>query len=229
MKTIIKLDDVRKTYDMDSVKLEVLHGIDLTIKEGEFVSIMGASGSGKSTLLHLIGVLDKPTSGVVYLNDVNVSKLSSSQLSRLRGEKIGFVFQFFNLYPTLTARENVELPMIIHEVSKKNREKKSLELLNKVGLRDRGDHYPSQLSGGERQRVAIARALANDPSMILADEPTGNLDSKTGIEIMKLFSELNDEGKTIVMVTHEKNLASYSKRIVHVKDGNISKDFKSNL
>jgi putative ABC transport system ATP-binding protein len=224
MRTVIKLDDVRKTYDMDSVKLEVLHGLNLSIKEREFVSIMGASGSGKSTLLHLIGVLDKPTSGTIHLNGIDVSKLSSSRLSRLRGEKIGFVFQFFNLYPTLTAKENVELPMIIHEVDKRRREKMSSELLKKVGLSERGDHYPSQLSGGERQRVAIARALANDPDVILADEPTGNLDSKTSVDILNIFSKLNKEGKTIVMVTHEKNIARYSKRTIQMKDGLILKD-----
>ncbi|MCX6815915.1 MAG: ABC transporter ATP-binding protein [Candidatus Aenigmarchaeota archaeon] len=201
-----------------------MHEVDVSIGSGEFVSIMGASGSGKSTLLHLMGILDKPTKGTVYLDGTDISKLSGEKLARLRGEQIGFVFQFFNLYPSLTAKENVELPMIIHEVERKKREERSTELLKKVGLIDRAEHYSSQLSGGERQRVAIARALANDPSMILADEPTGNLDSKSGEEIMEIFAKLNREGKTIVMVTHEKNIASYSKRLIHVKDGKIIKD-----
>ncbi len=224
MKSVIKLDNVSKVYQLDSVRVEALKGVDVDIKEGEFVSIMGASGSGKSTLLHLIGVLDKPTKGNIYLDGVDVSKLSGEKISRLRGERIGFVFQFFNLYPTLTAKENVELPMIIHEVKKKDREERAIDLLKKVGLTDREDHYPSQLSGGEGQRVAIARALANNPSMILADEPTGNLDSKTGIEVMNIFTKLNKEGKTIVMVTHEKNIAHYSKRKINVKDGKILRD-----
>jgi putative ABC transport system ATP-binding protein len=224
MKSIIKFDNVSKAYQLDSVKIEALKDVDIEIKEREFVSIMGASGSGKSTLLHLMGVLDKPTKGSIYLDGVDVSKLSGEKLARLRGERIGFVFQFFNLYPTLTARENVELPMVIHEVGKKEREERAVDLLNKVGLGERTEHYPSQLSGGEQQRVAIARALANNPSMILADEPTGNLDSKTGIEIMKVFTKLNKEGKTIIMVTHEKNIACYSKRAIHVKDGKIVRD-----
>ena len=224
MKSVIKLDNVSKVYQLDSVKVEALKDVDLEIKKREFVSIMGASGSGKSTLLHLIGVLDKPTKGSIYLDSVDISKLSGDKLARLRGERIGFVFQFFNLYPTLTAKENVELPMVIHEVDKKEREERATELLDKVGLGERTEHYPSQLSGGERQRVAIARALANDPSMILADEPTGNLDSKTGVEIMEVFTKLNKEGKTIVMVTHEKIIAHYSKRAIHVKDGKIVRD-----
>ena len=224
MKKIIELKDVRKIYSLDTTKVEALRGVDLSIRNGEFISIMGASGSGKSTLLHLIGVLDRPTEGKIYLDGIDISKLKGDKLARLRGVKIGFVFQFFNLYPTLTAEENVALPMIIHEVDKKERDKRAAELLKKVGLGERLDHYPAQLSGGERQRVAIARALANDPSMILADEPTGNLDSKRGMEIMNLFVELNKEGKTIVMVTHETNIARYSKRVIHVKDGMILRD-----
>lgn len=224
MKKIIELKDVKKIYSLDTTKVEALRGVDLSIRNGEFISIMGASGSGKSTLLHLIGVLDRPTEGKIYLDGIDISKLKGDKLARLRGVKIGFVFQFFNLYPTLTAEENVALPMIIHEVDKKERDKRAAELLKKVGLGERLDHYPAQLSGGERQRVAIARALANDPSMILADEPTGNLDSKRGMEIMNLFVELNKEGKTIVMVTHETNIARYSKRVIHVKDGMILRD-----
>jgi len=224
MKSVIKLDNVSKVYQLEKVKVEALRNVDIDIKEKEFVSIMGSSGSGKSTLLHLIGALDKPTEGVVYLGGVNISKLSGEKLARLRGEKIGFIFQFFNLYPTLSTKENVELPMMIHEVDKKERQERAVELLNKVGLGERVEHYPAELSGGERQRVAIARALANNPSMILADEPTGNLDSRTGIEIMKIFAELNSEGKTIVMVTHEKHIAGYSKRSIFVKDGRIIQD-----
>jgi putative ABC transport system ATP-binding protein len=220
MKSVIKLDNVSKTYRMDSVSVDALRNVSLDIKQGEFVSIMGSSGSGKSTLLHLLGTLDKPTEGIVYLDGEDISKLSSEKLARTRGKKIGFVFQFFNLYPTLTARENVELPMIINE-SPGDREKRANELLKKVGMSDRSEHYPSQLSGGQRQRVAIARALANNPGMILADEPTGNLDSKTGEDIMRLFTGLNKEGKTIVMVTHEKNIARFSQRIIRVKDGTI--------
>ena len=224
MKSIIKLDKVSKIYQLDSVKVEALHEVSLDIKEKEFVSIMGASGSGKSTLLHLIGTLDKPTKGAVYLDGTDISKMNQETLARTRGKKIGFVFQFFNLYPSLTAQENVELPMIIHEISSSDRKKISKELLKKIGLDERINHYPSQLSGGERQRVAIARALANNPDVILADEPTGNLDSKTSIELMEVFTKLNKEGKTIVMITHEKNIASFSKRIIHVKDGKIIKD-----
>ena len=221
MKTIIELDNVSKVYNLDSVKVEALKGVDVKINKGEFISIMGASGSGKSTLMHLIGTLDMPTKGEVYLDGINISELNGEKLARLRGEQIGFVFQFFNLYPTLTASENVELPMVIKGVGKKERQKRSAELLNKIGLSERLEHYPAQLSGGERQRVAIARALANNPSIILADEPTGNLDSKTSKDIMEIFSKLNKEGKTIVMVTHEHDIASYSKRIIHVKDGRI--------
>jgi putative ABC transport system ATP-binding protein len=224
MKTVIKLSDVSKIYKMDSVDVDALRDVNLEIKEKEFVSIMGASGSGKSTLLHLVGALDLPTKGVVEIGGTDITKLSKKRLARMRGERIGFVFQFFNLYPTLTAKENVELPMIIHEVERKKRSKRSAELLTKVGLGKRMDHYPAQLSGGERQRIAVARALANDPPMILADEPTGNLDSKTGEEIMEIFKELNHEGKTIVMVTHEHNIARYSRRLIHVKDGKIIRD-----
>lgn len=226
MKPIIKMENVTKTYYMDSVKAEVLHGVDLVIKENEFVSIMGASGSGKSTMLSLIGALDTPTSGRVYIGGSDISEMDGKKISRLRGEKIGFIFQTFNLYPSLTAKENVELPMIIMEKKKDEREKKSIELLKKVGLGERMKHLPTQLSGGERQRVAIARSLANDPELILADEPTGNLDSKTGIEIMKIFKKMHGDGKTIVMVTHEKNIAAYSERFIHVKDGRIMKDGK---
>ncbi len=221
MKPIIKMEKVTKTYQMDSVKSEILHGIDMSIKHNEFVSIMGASGSGKSTLLNLIGALDKPSSGHVYIDGVDISGLDSKNLARLRGEKIGFIFQTFNLYPTLTTAENVELPMIIMEKEEKKRKEVSCALLKKIGLGERINYLPTQLSGGERQRVAIARALANDPAIILADEPTGNLDSKMGIEIMKIFMKLHNEGKTIIMVTHEKSISDFSERIIHIKDGKI--------
>jgi putative ABC transport system ATP-binding protein len=187
---------------------------------------MGPSGSGKSTLLHMIGCLDRPSYGKVFLNGVDISKLNDSKLARLRGKEIGFVFQTFNLYPTLTALENIELPMMIIGKNKKERKQRALELLKVVGLKERAEHLPSQLSGGERQRVAIARALANDPNLILADEPTGNLDSKTGTEIMKTFVKLNESGKTVIVVTHDQTIASHSKKIVKIKDGEIIRSDK---
>lgn len=223
MKSVIKLENISKVYQMDKVNVEALSDVDIEIREREFVAITGASGSGKSTLLHLIGCLDMPTTGTIYLDGVNIAKLNSGKLARLRGKTIGFIFQFFNLYPTLTAKENVELPMVIIEKEKEEREKKSIQLLESVGLGDRTDHYPSQLSGGQRQRVAIARALANDPSLLLADEPTGNLDSKSGKEVMDLFGELNKKGMTIVVVTHDANIARHAKRSIRVKDGKIIK------
>ena len=220
--TIIELKNVTKTYQMDEVEVHALKDIDMKIKKEEFVAIMGPSGSGKSTLLQMIGVLDRPTSGKIYLDGVDISKLNDSELARLRGKKIGFVFQFFNLYPTLTARENIELPMLILERDKKDREIKASKLLKRVGLENRAEHLPSQLSGGERQRVAIARALANDPPLILADEPTGNLDTKAGSEIMEFLNKLQEDEKvTVVMVTHEPEIAKYAERIIRLKDGKI--------
>jgi len=222
IKPIITLENVRRTYQMGEVEVQALRDADLKIKENEFVAIIGPSGSGKSTLMHMIGCLDRPSSGKIFLDGIDISKLNDSGLARLRGKKIGFIFQFFNLYPTLTAKENVELPMLILEVDRKERERRALELLEIVGLKKRIEHLPSQLSGGERQRVAIARALANDPSILLADEPTGNLDTKTGSEIMKFLNKLQKEKKlTIVMVTHELHIARYAERIIHVKDGKI--------
>lgn len=210
---------------MGDVEVPVLKDVNLTIKRKEFVAIMGHSGSGKSTLLHMIGALDRPNSGEIYIDGIDTSKLKDSELARLRGRKIGFVFQFFNLYPTLNAQENIELPMMILERGKKERESKSSKLLKIVGLEKRADHLPSQLSGGERQRVAICRALANDPPILLADEPTGNLDTKSGLEIMRFFNKLQEEEKlTIVMVTHEPDIAKYAEHIIHVKDGEISKE-----
>jgi putative ABC transport system ATP-binding protein len=220
--TIIELKNIWKTYQMDEVEVQALRGVDLKIKKEEFVAVMGPSGSGKSTLLQMIGLLDRPTKGKIYLDRVDVSNLNDSQLARLRGNKIGFVFQFFNLYPTLSARENIELPMLILERDRKEREIKSSKLLKTVGLEKRANHLPSQLSGGERQRVAISRALANNPPLLLADEPTGNLDSKTGEEIIKFLDKLQEEEKvTIVMVTHEEQIAKYAERIIRLKDGKI--------
>jgi putative ABC transport system ATP-binding protein len=221
MASVIELDNVSKIYKMDEVTVPALNGVDLKIKSKEFVAIMGPSGSGKSTLLNMIGCLDRPSSGKVFLDGVDVSKLNDSELARIRGKKIGFVFQYFNLYPTLTAQGNVELPMMIAEKDKKSRERRALELLKVVGLEQRAKHLPSQLSGGERQRVSIARALANEPSFVLADEPTGNLDSKSGGEVMKIFSKLNEQGKTVIVVTHDENIASHCKHIIKVRDGKI--------
>jgi putative ABC transport system ATP-binding protein len=223
---VIKLKDVGKVYQMDEVKVQALKKIDLEVNKNEFLAIMGPSGSGKSTLLHMIGCLDRPSYGKVFLNGVDISKLNDSKLARLRGKEIGFIFQTFNLYPTLNALENVELPMMIIEKNKKERKQRALELLKMVGLEGRAEHLPSQLSGGERQRVSIARALANDPQIILADEPTGNLDSKSGDGIMKTFVKLNESGKTVVVITHDQNIASHAKKIVKIKDGEIIRSDK---
>jgi len=224
MRSLIKLDDVWKVYKMGEVDVPALRGLDINIKEGEFVTILGKSGSGKSTSLNMVGCLDIPTKGTVYLDGQDISKLDESELARIRGKKIGFVFQTFNLIPSLNALENVMLPMLFQGVPEDVRKKRASELLNLVGLGSRMLHKQSELSGGERQRVAIARALINDPEIILADEPTGNLDSKTGMEIMDIFKNLHKQKKTIVMITHDKYLASYAKRIVHLKDGRAVQD-----
>jgi putative ABC transport system ATP-binding protein len=223
---IIQLKDVKKYYMMDEVNVQALRDINFEVNKNEFVAIMGPSGSGKSTMLHMIGALDRPSSGKVLINGIDISKLNDSKLARLRGKEIGFVFQTFNLYPTLTAKENVELPMMIVEKDKNERSERALQLLKMVGLDERASHLPSQLSGGERQRVAIARALANDPNIILADEPTGNLDSKSGDDIMKTFVKLNKIGKTIVVITHDQTIASHAERIVRIKDGEIVRSDK---
>jgi putative ABC transport system ATP-binding protein len=220
---VIELQDVKKIYKMDGVETPALRGVDLKITKGQFIAIMGPSGSGKSTLLHMIGALDKPTSGKILLDGVDISTLKESDLARLRGKKIGIVFQFFNLHPTLTALENIELPMIIVEQDKKTRQQKARELLHAVGLDHRANHLPSQMSGGEQQRIAIARALANDPDIILADELTGNLDTKTKAEIMNFLLTLQKEKKmTVTVITHEPEIANYAETVIHIVDGKIA-------
>jgi putative ABC transport system ATP-binding protein len=220
--TVIELKNVSKTYDMGEVKVTALRNVSMRVERGEFVVIMGPSGSGKSTLMNLVGCLDVPTEGKIFLENHDISKLSESQLARIRGSKIGFIFQFFNLYPTLSVIENVELPMRIHNYDEKMIRKKSLELLKMVNLENRNEHLPSQLSGGEMQRVAIARALTTDPSMILADEPTGNIDSKTSKEIMDFLTKLHKEkSETIIIVTHDQSVSHYAQRVIHLKDGEI--------
>lgn len=217
---IIELQDVWKIYRMGNVEVPALRGLSVKISPGEFVAIMGPSGSGKSTAMNMVGCLDLPTRGSVILDGRDISKLHESDLAQIRGRRIGFVFQTFNLMPGLTAIENVTLPMIFQSIPRYEREKKARKLLEQVGLGHRLNHRPNKMSGGEQQRVAMARALSNNPEVILADEPTGNLDSKTGIEVMKMLSELHEkESKTIVMVTHDSNIAGYAERIIHLKDG----------
>jgi len=224
-RNIIKIVGLTKTYTVGEVEVRALKSIDMSIDEGEFVAIMGSSGSGKSTLMNLIGCLDKPTTGEYYLDDVNTSSLSKNDYAKIRNQKIGFVFQGFNLLSRTSALENVELPLMYDRYERiKDPAKKAIEVLDRVGLGDRIHHVPNQLSGGQQQRVAIARALVNEPSLILADEPTGNLDSKMSVEVFSLFQKLNDEGITIVLVTHERDFAKFAKRIVELKDGRIIRD-----
>lgn len=223
--TVIELQDVWKIYKMGAQEVPALRGLTLKIRHGEFVSIMGPSGSGKSTAMNMIGCLDVPTSGKVFLEGEDISRLSESDLAQIRGKKIGFIFQTFNLMPGLSALENVMLPMIFQGVGRDERERRAKELLEMVDLGNRMDHKPTELSGGQQQRVAIARSLANKPEVILADEPTGNLDSKTGIEVMKMLCRLHrEENKTIVMVTHDPDIAKWSERSIHIKDGKILSD-----
>jgi len=224
MSTIIKLKDVWKVYQMGEVTVPALSGINLEIKKGEFVAIAGPSGSGKSTMMNLVGCLDLPTKGTVYLDGEDIAKFDESRLAQTRGQKIGFVFQQFNLIPTLTALGNVMLPLEFQDTETSIAKKKASELLTLVGLGDRQHHLPSQLSGGQMQRVAIARALAVDPEIILADEPTGNLDSKTGRFILDFFNKIHKkDGKTIIIITHDPHLVHYAERIVSLKDGKIEK------
>jgi len=227
MEKVIQLRNVTKTYAIDGDRVNALNGLDLDIKKGEFIAIMGPSGSGKSTAMNMVGSLDTPTNGQVILDGHDIAKLDESQLTEIRGKRIGFVFQTFNLIPSLTALENVMLPMAFQRVSKDLRYKKGVETLNLVGLGNRLNHKPNQLSGGQKQRVAVARALVNDPEVILADEPTGNLDSKSGQEIMGLLQDLNvKHNKTIILVTHDANIAKRADRIINLKDGKIVKGKK---
>ena len=221
---VIVIKDIKKTYVNGKLQVPVLHGINLTIYEGEFTSIMGPSGSGKSTFMNILGCLDRPTSGSYRLDGEEVADLSDDELAYVRNKRIGFVFQSFNLLPKLTAQENVALPMIYAGVSKTERNARAAELLTSLGLGERLDHLPSELSGGQRQRVAIARALANNPSIIMADEPTGNLDSKSSIDVMNIFTRLYEEGRTIILVTHEPDIATYASRNVVLRDGLIEED-----
>ena len=225
-KTIIELRNVHKTYQMGKVSVQAVRGVSLKVSKGEFIAIMGPSGSGKTTLLNMIGCLDVPTRGEILLKGVNINTLSRSELAEIRGKAIGFVFQSFNLIQTLSALENVQLPMIFQGVPKDVRVKRAKELLSRLGLEPRMHHKPAELSGGQQQRVAIARALANNPDVIIADEPTGNLDSKAGCEVMEVFKELNLQGTTIVLVTHEEHIARYASRIIQLKDGKIQSNAK---
>ncbi len=226
-KTVLELRNVRKTYKIGKTDVNALSDVNVKISEGEFISIIGPSGSGKSTLLSLVGTLDSPSSGEIILDGINITNMPESKIARLRGQKIGFIFQVFNLYPSLTVFENIAMPMRIHEFSNSKINKRVEELITKVGLNHRKGHLPKELSGGERQRVAIARALATDPPIILADEPTGNLDSKTGLEILNMLAELHKkDNKTIIMVTHDPSLLKYTERTLKILDGKIVFDGK---
>lgn len=224
MDNVIHIRNIIRNFQMGQEIVYVLKGIDLDIKRGEYVAIMGPSGSGKSTLMNLLGCLDTPTSGTYILNGSDVSQMSDDQLAEIRNKEIGFVFQTFNLLPRTTALENVALPMIYAGASKSERTKRAAEVLTSVGLADRMDHKPNELSGGQRQRVAVGRALVNKPSIILADEPTGNLDSKTSLEIMQLFDEIHKAGNTVIVVTHEEDVALRAKRVIRLRDGIIESD-----
>mgnify|MGYP001554047378 CR=1 FL=1 len=226
MQAIIHLDNIQKSYFMRKQELKVLKGISLEIMKNEYVALMGPSGSGKSTLMNILGCLDSPTGGQYFLNGQNVSEMADNDLADVRNKEIGFVFQQFNLLPRLSAAENVALPLVYAGVGRKQRMEMAMEVLKQVDLVDRSQHRPNELSGGQCQRVAIARALINNPSIILADEPTGNLDSKTSYEIMQIFNKIQDAGNTIVVVTHEEDIANYSKRIVRLRDGIVESDRK---
>ncbi len=220
---IIQLKDVHKIYKMGEVDVPAVRGIDMDIKKGDFIAIVGPSGSGKSTMMNLIGALDLATHGNIFLDGQDIEHLEESELAQIRGNKIGFVFQTFNLIPTLTALENIALPMIFQGIGKEERIERAEKILEDVKLTHRRNHLPNELSGGERQRVAIGRALANDPDVILADEPTGNLDTKTGLEIIKIFTNLNKRGKTIILVTHDKDIIKSAQKVFEIKDGRIEK------
>jgi putative ABC transport system ATP-binding protein len=226
MNAVIQLQDIHKTYHTGEVDVHAVRGVTLDVAQGEFVALMGASGSGKSTMMNIIGCLDRPTGGKYLLDGIDVSQLDRDELADIRNQKIGFVFQGFNLLARTTALENVELPMLYtrQRISGQSQRERALKALDTVGLADRADHKPNQLSGGQQQRVAIARALSNEPSLLLADEPTGNLDTRTSIDIMGVFQKLNDLGMTIVMVTHELDIAQYTKRMVVMRDGKVVGD-----
>lgn len=220
-KTVVELIDICKTYDTGAAAFEALHKINLVIEEGEFLAIIGPSGSGKSTLMHILGCLDTPTSGRMLLEGKDISRMSANELSAVRNKRIGFVFQTFNLLPRFNILQNVELPMVYGGVSPFERKRRAMDILKMVGLDDRWNHLPQELSGGQRQRAAIARALIMNPAMVFADEPTGNLDTKTGAQIMELFKELNKAGHTIILVTHDKDIAAQTKRQIEIRDGRI--------
>ena len=227
MSSVIKIRSITRDFPLGQEIVKVLKGIDLEIQKGEYVALMGPSGSGKSTLMNLLGCLDTPTSGYYELNGVDVSSMSDDALAEIRNKEIGFVFQTFNLLPRTTALDNVALPMVYAGAPKSKRHKRASEVLADVGLSDRMDHKPNQLSGGQRQRVAIGRALVNKPSIILADEPTGNLDSKTSLEIMQLFDDIHQAGNTVILVTHEEDIATHAQRIIRLRDGIIESDTKT--
>jgi len=227
MSSVIKIRSITRDFPLGQEIVKVLKGIDLDIQKGEYVALMGPSGSGKSTLMNLLGCLDTPTSGYYELNGVDVSSMSDDALAEIRNKEIGFVFQTFNLLPRTTALDNVALPMVYAGAPKSQRHKRASEVLEDVGLSDRMDHKPNQLSGGQRQRVAIGRALVNKPSIILADEPTGNLDSKTSLEIMQLFDDIHKAGNTVILVTHEEDIAAHAQRIIRLRDGIIESDTKT--
>ena len=224
-KPVIRLENVHKTYDLGEIQVQALRGISLEVRQGEFVAVMGPSGSGKSTVMNILGCLDRPTRGHYYLDGVDVSGMSKTELARIRNRKLGFVFQQFNLLSRTSALENVELPTVYAGIGPEERTKRAMESLTRVGLADRAGHHPSQLSGGQQQRVAIARGLVNRPAILLADEPTGNLDSRTSVEIMQILQNLNDEqGLTIVLVTHEHDIAQFAKRTLEFRDGKLRRD-----
>ena len=221
---LVEVHEIRKNYQLGETEVHALRGVSVSIHAGDFVAIMGASGSGKSTFMNILGCLDKPTSGKYLLEGTDVSVLTKRELARIRNQKIGFVFQGFNLLGRTTALENAELPLLYSRSNKNDRERRAREALVQVGLGERADHFPSQLSGGQQQRVAIARALVNEPRMLLADEPTGNLDSRTSVEVMEIFQKLNREGLTIILVTHEPDIAQFAKREIVFRDGQIKRD-----
>jgi putative ABC transport system ATP-binding protein len=226
---IIHLEDIHKSYFMGRQAINVLKGISLEIQRNEYVALMGPSGSGKSTLMNILGCLDSPTSGTYILNGNDVSKMPDNDLAEVRNQEIGFVFQQFNLLPRLSALENVALPLVYAGLPRKQRIEQAMEVVKKVGLEDRSHHRPNELSGGQCQRVAIARAMVNNPSIILADEPTGNLDSKTSVEIMDLFNKIHDSGNTVMLVTHEEDIAGYARRVIRLRDGIIETDVTKSL